>query len=126
LLRVYKPRAALVWSENTKLVFQQRKVAISDCQTMYFINGTKTLFFLTDAFDYAVGKYCDQYDGVREYPIAFVSKSLTPHEKRWATPDKEAIAILFLFMKLEYLLRDIHFTLKTDHANLTYINFDFK
>ena len=29
-------------------------------------------------------------------------------------------------MKLEYLLRDIHFTLRTDHANLTYINLDFK
>ena len=29
-------------------------------------------------------------------------------------------------MKLEHLIRDCHFTLKTDHKNLTFINTDFR
>jgi len=40
--------------------------------------------------------------------------------------DKKAFATCFALMKLEYLLRDIHFALRTDHANLTYINLDYK
>jgi len=126
LLRNYKPRASLVWSEEPRIAFQRVKDAINNCPTLYFINESMPVILLTDASDYAIGAYLYQYDGTREYPIAFVSKSLTPQERRWATPDKEAFAIFFSFMKLEYLLRDIHFTLKTDHANLTFINLDFK
>ena len=39
-------------------------------------------------------------------------------------PDKEAYAIFYALKKLEYLLRDVHFTLRTDHKNLTYINLE--
>jgi hypothetical protein len=37
-------------------------------------------------------------------------------------PEKEAYAIFYSLMKLDYLLRDIKFRLRTDHMNLTYIN----
>ena len=60
-------------------------------------------------------------DGV-EQPIEFVSKSLAKEQLRWSTPEKEAFAILFAFTKLEHLLRDTFFTLRTDHKNLLYIN----
>ena len=61
-----------------------------------------------------------------ELPIAFLSKSSTPQERRWATPDKEAYAIICALLKLRSLLRDTHFTLLNDHKNLTNINLDFK
>ena len=45
---------------------------------------------------------------------------------RWAIIDIKAFAIFYALIKLEYLLRDINFTLKTNHHNLTYINIDYK
>jgi len=41
-------------------------------------------------------------------------------------PEKEGYAIFYSLMKLEHLIRDIHFTLRTDHKNLTFINTDFR
>ena len=56
-------------------------------------------------------------------PIAFVSKNLAGAQLRWSVPEKEAYGIFFAFQKMEHLLRDVHFTLRTDHKNLVYINF---
>ena len=61
-----------------------------------------------------------------EQPIAFISKALNTTEVKWSTPEKECYAIFFALVKLEYLLRDIHFTLRTDHRNLTFLNESFQ
>ena len=57
-----------------------------------------------------------------EHPIAFMSKSLNKTERNWTTIEKECYAIVHTLRKYEYLLRDVKFTLKTDHANLLYMN----
>ena len=51
-----------------------------------------------------------------------MSKALNATQLKWATGEKEAYAIFFGIKKLRPLLRDIYFTLRTDHKNLTYIN----
>ena len=58
----------------------------------------------------------------KEIPVAFVSKMLSDQEIRWNTTEKEAYAIVYCLKKLEYLLRDRSFTLRTDHKNLIYID----
>jgi hypothetical protein len=80
----------------------------------------------TDASQYGIGAYLYQViDGVK-HPVAILSKTLTGPEIRWSTPEKEAYAIFFAFTKWEHLIRDIHFTLRTDHKNLTFINVDLR
>ncbi len=84
----------------------------------------------TDASDYGIGGYVCQLidkdvDGTMvrlEHPIAFMSKSLNKTERNWTTIEKECYAIVHTLRKYEYLLRDVKFTLKTDHANLLYMN----
>lgn len=78
----------------------------------------------TDASDYGVGGVLYQVKEGKVHIIAITSKSLTPVQRRWSTADKEAYAIVYCFKKFEYLIKDIHFTLKTDHKNLTYINLE--
>ena len=86
------------------------------------------MYLHTDASYYDLGVYLFQFDQVnnKKYPIAFVSKSPSKTERNWSTMEKNAFATCFALMKLEYLLRDIHFVLRTDNANLTYINLDYK
>ncbi len=57
-----------------------------------------------------------------EQPIAFMSKALTATQQKWTTIEQECYAIFLCIRKYEYLLRDVKFTLKTDHANLRYLN----
>ena len=66
---------------------------------------------------------CQVTDSV-EYPVSFISKTLSKVEKRWSVYEKEAFAIFYALRKWEYYLRDIKFVLFTDHKNLTYLNND--
>ena len=72
------------------------------------------VYLNTDASDYGIGAYLWQQIDGKEQPVAFISKSLTSTQKRWHTPQKEAYAIFYSVTQLEYLLRDIKFTLKSN------------
>jgi len=99
---------------------KKKEIIVGD----YNIDSNALIYLHADASDYGIGAYLFQLkDGV-EYPIAFISKALKKEQLRWSTPEIEAYAIYYAFMKFEYLIRDTHFTLRTDHKNLTYINLE--
>jgi hypothetical protein len=79
------------------------------------------LYLYTDASDYGIGDYSYQIVDAKERPVAFVSKSLTSTQLRWAIIHKEAYAIFETIKQLDHLLRDRKFRLLTDHKNLLYI-----
>ena len=110
------------WTPEATDAFTAVRKAINECPTLFFVDDSSPIVLHTDASDYGIGAYCFQVVEGQERPIAFVSKSLTSTEQRWTTIEKECYAIVYAFRKLEYLLRDAKFTLRTDHANLTYIN----
>jgi len=97
---------------------------VGECPALTFMREDLPVYLHTDASDYGIGAYLFQKsptDNV-ELPVAFISKSLTKERLRWSVPEKEAFAIFYAFQKLEYLIRDVYFILRTDHKNLTYIN----
>ena len=76
----------------------------------------------TDASNYGMGAYLYQLvDGVK-HPIRFISRGFNNVELKWNIVEKEAFAIFYSLMKLEHLIRDRPFILKTDNRNLTYLN----
>ena len=82
------------------------------------------IFLQTDASNYGIGAYLFQIVEGVVHPIAILSKGLSKTELKWSTIEKEQYAIFFALCKLDHLLRDIHFTLQTDHKNLTLLNTD--
>jgi hypothetical protein len=54
------------------------------------------IFFQTDSSDYGIGSYCFQLVNNVEQPVAFVSKSLSSTQFKWAIIQKEAYAIFTL------------------------------
>jgi transposase InsO family protein len=119
----FLPKQRLVWTAELYTAFENVRDAFNNLPTMYFINSKWKVYLHTDASDYGVGAYLFQLDELgNEYPIAFLSRSFSDRERRWGVPQKEAYGIFFALSKLEYLLRDIHFTLFTDHENLVYMN----
>ena len=125
MVRNYKPKQSLKWTDEQKEAFQKVSKAINNCPKLFFVDGKSEIILETDASKDGIGAYLYQVmqDGSIR-PISFLSKAFSKQQLNWSVPDKEAYAIFYALKKLEYLLRDVHFTLRTDHKNLTYINLE--
>jgi transposase InsO family protein len=121
MLSNYSKTKKVEWTAETLAAFESIKNEVAKCTTMHFLNDTDPICLHTDASDYGIGGYLFQVVDGKEHPIAFVSKSLSLSQIRWAVIQKEAYAIFFVCMYLKSLLRDRKFTLRTDHRNLLYI-----
>jgi hypothetical protein len=132
LITPYKPRKRLEWTNESISQFRQLQNAVINCPKIYFLQEELPIFVQTDASNYGIGAYLFQKsinastDKTVELPIAFLSKTLNKTQLRWSTYEKEAYAIFFALTKWEHYLRDVHFTLQTDHKNLTYLNVELK
>ena len=122
MLSDYDKKKKLIWTPEGKQAFEDVKDSIRKCPKLFFMNDDAPIFLHTDASDYGIGAYLFQVIDGKEYPIQFMSKTLTAEEIKWSTIEKECYAIVYALHKFEYLLRDKHFTLRTDHANLKYLN----
>ena len=119
LLKDYERNKRIVWTEASEAAFDDIREAIHQCPRLFFMDDISPIILYTDASDYGVGAYLCQLVDAVEIPIAFISCSLVARMRSWATPVKEGYAIFYALTKLEYLLRDRHFVIKTDHKNLT-------
>jgi transposase InsO family protein len=112
----------LIWTEELKQAFETLKYTVHNCRMLFFVDVNYPIHVCTDASGYGIGAYVYQIIDGQERPIQYISKSLSDVQRRWSTVEKEAYSIWYTFHKLEYLLRDVKFTLHTDHVNLTFIN----
>ena len=60
---------------------------------MFFPRDDCPIILMTDASDFGIGAYCYQLVDNVEQPVAFVSKSLTSTQYKWAIIQKEAYSI---------------------------------
>jgi hypothetical protein len=88
---------------------------------LYYVDLNLPIHVRTDVSDYGIGGYIFQLDGDKELSIHFISKSLHKSQLNWSTIEKEAFAIFYTVTKYDFLLRDVKFTIETDHNNLTYL-----
>jgi hypothetical protein len=124
MVRDYKKSKSLVWTPEARGAFKRMKDSIADCQTLWWMDDDLPVYLHTDASDFGVGAYLFQVDKNtnKERPIHFLSKSFSDVQTRWSTIEKECYAIFYAMTSLEHLVRDRHFTLRTDHRNLLFIN----
>ena len=117
MLQNYQKTKRIVWTPEATTSFEQIKEQISLCTTMHFISDTAPITLHTDASDYGIGGYLFQTVDGKDYPVAFVSKSLSAAQLRWSVIQKEAYAIYYSCIFLKSLIRDRKFTIRTDHRN---------
>jgi hypothetical protein len=125
-------RSILTWTPELAASFKQLQDAIQTCPKLFFMDmeGEHSDIILeTDASKFGIGAYLYQrihFDEAtfQDFPISFLSSSFNDAQTRWNTNEKECYAIFFSLDKLSHLLRDVFFHLRTDHANLTYLNND--
>ena len=113
------------WTKETEKHFYYVRDEVAKCPTLFFPDANAAIYVLTDASDYGYGAYIFQIgpDG-KEKPVLFLSKAFTGAQLNWSTIEKEAYAIFYTLKSYEYLLKDVKFTLRTDHKNLTYLTLE--
>ena len=124
-----KSKALLTWTADADAAFIHIKERIQSCPKLFFLRDNADIVLETDASDYGVGGYLYQTELTAagetvDYPVTFISQALTKEQQHWSTPQKEAYAIYYCITELDYLLCDVHFTLRTDHKNLIFLNMD--
>jgi RNase H-like domain found in reverse transcriptase len=68
---------------------------------MHFINDTDPTFLRTDASDNGIGGYLFQVVDGKEHPIAFVSKSLSLAQIRWAVKQNKLLCMQSRYCEIE-------------------------
>ncbi len=101
--------------------FEEIKRVIASDQILAYPDFKLPFILTTDASDFALGAVLSQIQGGVERPIAFASRTLTDEEVRYATNEKEALAIIWAVNKFKCYLYGAKFTLVTDHKPLTFI-----
>ena len=125
----YKGSRKIPWDDEdlaeAKTRFYDMQTAVGHCPKLFFYDETSPVFLHTDACNHGMGAYLYQVnENGEELPIGFMSKSFHDAELGWSTFEQEGYAIHQALKKFHYLLRDIPFTIKTDHRNLLFMNQD--
>jgi hypothetical protein len=122
---------AIGWSSSDSAAFRRVQEALLTIATLAFPDPNKVACVFTDASSTGYGGVVTQIpvedvdkplQDQRHEPLAFLSGVWKGAQLNYSTLDQEALAIVTVVSKMDYLLRGRHpFRLATDHANLVYL-----
>ena len=117
--------AKYIWTDVHHKLFNEIKSKIQCIDRLYLPDLNKDFYVETDASEYGMGAVLMQKDdkGVLQ-PVEWLSKSFDQTQLNWSVGEKECYAAIHAIEKWEKYLKVRHFTLYTDHQNLsTLFNF---
>ena len=109
------------WGPEQEMAFQQLKQRLDEPPILRLPDFHKLFLLKVDASDTGLGAaLMQEFDG-REFPVAYASKKLLPRECRYATIEKECLAIVWAVKRFEFFLYGRAFEVHTDHRPLLYL-----
>jgi transposase InsO family protein len=119
LYKLTKKDVSWNWGEREMAAFKNLKSALVSDIIMAHPDTSKPYRLHTDACDHAIGGILCQVDDLGvERPIQYVSAQLSPAQRKYATVEKEAYAVIYCLKKLRCYLLGSEFTVYTDHKPL--------
>ncbi len=108
----------ITWSDACQRAFDDAKRALASAALLQHHTHGCRLALTVDASNVAVGGSLDQLHGNDWYPLAFFSKKLSPAEQKYATFDRELLAMYLGVKQFRHYLEGRSFTIFTDHKPL--------
>ena len=108
------------WKKSQQQAFEKAKSLLTKPSVLAFFRPDLETIVTCDASGKGVGAELSQIqpDGnIR--PVAFASRTLHDHEKRYSVGELETLACIFAVEKWDRYLAGRHFYLYTDHQSLT-------
>ncbi|KAJ1133341.1 hypothetical protein NDU88_011636 [Pleurodeles waltl] len=112
----------VLWTANCQKAFEELKQAMCSAPVLKSPCYSKKFYVQTDASELGVGAVLSQHNSEgQDQPVAFISRRLTPREKRWSAIEREAFAVVWSLKKLRPYLFGTHFIVQTDHKPLLWL-----
>lgn len=120
LVELTRKNVRFKWTERRQRAFEDLKQDLVSDSVMAHPQTDKPYLLYTDACDYAIGGIlCQTDDQGIERPIVYLSKQLSATQRRWATIEKEAYAVIYALKQLRPYLWGAEYRTFTDHKPLT-------
>lgn len=107
-----------VWDVEQVRAFQDLKDALTSPPVLAIYDPNREVKVSADASSYGLGGVLLQKWGDAWKPVAYVSRSLTQTEQRYAQVEKEALGLTWACERFRNFLIGKHFLLETDHKPL--------
>jgi len=108
------------WGPQQHSAFNALKAALSQAPVLVMPNPELPYEVYTDASNFALGAVLLQDQGKGKQPVAFLSRKLSPTERRYPTGDREMLGIFYALQQWRCYLEGAEFTVNTDHLNHTW------
>ncbi|KAJ8377185.1 hypothetical protein SKAU_G00077650 [Synaphobranchus kaupii] len=107
-----------LWGTDQARAFQDLKDALSSPPVLAMYDPNRESKVSADASSYGLGAVLLQEAEGGWRPVAYVSRSLTPTEQRYAHVEKEALGLTWACERFRNFLIGKHFQMETDHKPL--------
>ena len=118
LTALQSKKVPFVWSEECERAFIELKEKLTQTPVLVKFQLDKPLELHTDASNLHVGAVLMQREEDGLHPVGFFSKKLNKCEKKYGTPDKEALAVCKAVRFFHHYLWGTKFLIVTDHEPL--------
>ena len=110
-----------VWDGGCEASFRELKRKLTTSPVLALPQPDGRFVLDTDASNFAIGGVLSQVQGGLERVIAYGSRSLTKEEKNYCVTRRELLAITEFLKKYRQYILGRRFTIRTDHAALTWM-----
>ncbi|KAK2894334.1 hypothetical protein Q8A73_016818, partial [Channa argus] len=109
------------WSEACSRAFQRLKVDLSEAPVLAYPDPQQPFIVDTDASGVGIGAVLSQGGDTGERVVAYYSCSLSRPERNYCVTRRELLAVVLAVRHFRPYLLGTRFTLRTDHASLTWL-----
>ena len=122
LHRLTEKMAPFEWTDQCQGAFEELRRRLTSAPVLAYPNSVDPFILDTDASDTGIGAILSQSqpDGT-ERVIAYASRALTRQERRYCVTRRELLAAVEFTHHFRCYLIGRKFTLRTDHASLTWL-----
>ena len=115
-----KCNASIEWSEQTEKSFRESKSALTDATMLAYLIPGAPVSLAVDASDYAIGAVLQQRVNDTWKPLGFMTKSLSPAQRKYSAYDRELLAMYTAVKRFRHAVERGNFAIYTDHNPLIY------
>ena len=113
----------IVWTPACDAAFTALKTRLCSSPVLRSPDFGRPFILQTDTSNQGVGVVLSQLDDDgTEHPVVYYSWKLLPREERYATVEKECLAIKLAVYAFKIYLLGKHFTIQTDHCALEWLD----
>ena len=110
-----------LWTDKCATAFNTIKTKLTSAPLLRHIDFKRPFILSTDACEYGMGVVLSQEFEDGEHPVAYASRSVPKHQRKYNVTEMEAAAIVWGCYYFNTVLAGHEVTIRTDHAPLRFL-----